>query len=582
MSQVINVICKENQTILDVCRERNVLTKGTCGGVGLCGKCKIRVIRGEVPATKKDETFFTKEELEKGFRLACMAHPLTPCDIEVFSEPDEMQIVTEYGALKERYENTDGRTGNGPGEKKMSVETVEDFRMSNKTLKHIIAVDIGTTTVAMQLLELTSQEDKEDKEDKADAYGVTVKNTCGVINEQRNYGADVLSRIKASVDGKGRQQKECIQRILADGIIKLTEGLEDCATKTDTGIIKNKDLRSDTIDTIDTIDTVDTIVIAGNTTMIHLLMGYSCETLGVAPFKPVTTRMIKSDADKFFLEHIYKSLEQKLSGTKVLVFPGISAFAGGDMVAGLYETGIADTDQIQMFVDLGTNAEMAIGSRRRLLVTSAAAGPAFEGGGIACGTASVNGAICEASLLKDGSFRFKTIGDASPVGICGTGLIEIISELFQAGRLDETGLLDEGKTDTLILSEKENIYLTQKDIRTFQMAKAAICAGIQTLIQQYGTDVSKIERVYIAGGFGYYLNIQKAATIGLFPKELQKKIVPVGNTVLSGIRSFVKKKNGDYELEKIRKMATEINLAGDEYFKESYLQNMYFPDGKTC
>lgn len=420
--------------------------------------------------------------------------------------------------------------------------------------KYAIAIDLGTTTLAFALI------------DKASAQ---VLHTVTALNAQRKYGADVLSRIQASVSGKREELRECIQSELCTGIDRL---LKEC---TFTANHENE-------------KRIDRIVIAGNTTMIHLLMGYDCGTLGVYPFTPVNSNLISGTSKEIF--------GYTLRNTEIttIILPGISAFIGGDIVAGLYAVDIVEQEEVNLFIDLGTNGEMALGNCDRILTTSVAAGPAFEGGNISCGIGSVAGAICSVDIacnpekgFYDGNVR--TIQDKIPCGICGTGVIETVAELLKNEMIDETGLyIDEFFETGFLLSapngvnrisdmgNKEEIVFTQKDIREFQMAKAAVRAGIDILISQYGIEKEEIKNVYLAGGFGFHLNIEKAISVGLLPGEVCDKVKVVGNSSLGGMVKFLSDKDKMTKVQKILDITQEIILAENEEFNAKYLCSMAF------
>ena len=232
-----------------------------------------------------------------------------------------------------------------------------------------------------------------------------------------------------------------------------------------------------------------------------------------------------------------------------------------------------------MFIDLGTNGEMAVGNRDKLLVTSTAAGPAFEGGNISCGVGSVAGAVYGVSI-ENGQARVKTIGDRPPVGICGTGVIEVTAELFRTELLDETGLLDEDYFDDGFLlaetAEGQKITFTQKDVRELQLAKAAVRGGLETLLVRYGIGYEELEHVYVAGGFGVHLDMEKAVAIGLLPEEVLGKIKAVGNTSLGGAAVYGQDPEAEEICRRMIENAEEIDLSTDKEFQDHYMDAMYF------
>lgn len=395
---------------------------------------------------------------------------------------------------------------------------------------YAIAIDLGTTTLAFSLVDIVSKK---------------ILHTVTILNSQRKYGADVLSRIQASVDGKKEELRACIQKDLREGIDEL---LKECR-----------------------IMDIDHIAISGNTTMIHLLMGYDCSTLGVYPFAPVNTEFISGTAEEII------GYKQPGAEIKTTILPSISAFIGGDIVAGLYALDFATNKEISLFVDLGTNGEIALGNCDRILTTSVAAGPAFEGGNISCGTGSVAGAICAVEINRNdvSDIKLNTIHNAPPCGICGTGVIETVAELLKCGLIDETGLLADEYFDTgfPLTNEQEPIIFTQQDIRQFQLAKAAVRTGIEVLTKEYGITVDEIDKVYIAGGFGYHLNINKASSIGLILQELTTKTTAVGNTSLAGAVKYLTDPNASHILQRIKNASEDIILANDSDFQEVYLKN---------
>lgn len=412
------------------------------------------------------------------------------------------------------------------------------------TAEYNLTIDLGTTTLVFQLIE---------KETKMPVYTITS------LNSQRKFGADVISRIQAAAQGKAEELRSCISKNLQEGIIRIEK---ECNLKP--GQIKQ-------------------IVIAGNTTMIHLLKGYDCSGLGKYPFAPVNLDMICEPLDAILGTKMAENVTAKKDENPVLtILPGISAFVGGDIVSGLYALDFHKKDEIGLLIDLGTNGEIALGNKDSILVTSTAAGPAFEGGNIRWGTGSVSGAVCSVAISNQNAddVEVQTIHDKPPCGICGTGVIEIMAELLAQGIVDETGLLSEEYFDKGFpiakTADGEQIVFTQKDIRELQLAKAAIRAGVEALLLRYGITADEISKVYLAGGFGYSLNMKKAAAIGMLPKELAMKALAVGNTSLAGTCRFLYDYDGNAAIENIRAVSEEIILAKDSVFNELYINAMSF------
>lgn len=489
--EIRSVQGKEGETLMEILQHAGIYLNAVCGGRGTCGKCKVKITEG----------------LEPGIYLACKTVPNRACTVSLMDEDGFVVITDNECPEEEKRENILEDSGGG---------------------RYGIGADIGTTTIAMQLVELDSE---------------TIVDTYTAINRQRAYGADVISRIQASNDGKKEQLKQSILDDLETGIRSL--------------LARNPVV-------------VETMGISGNTTMIHLLMGYSCETLGVYPFTPVNVNAIESDYLGLFGNDRYTC--------KVRILPGISTYVGGDIVAGLLTCEFDRKEKISMLIDLGTNGEMAIGNQERILVTSTAAGPAFEGGNIICGTGSIPGAISHA-VYKDNRFEIETIGNQEATGICGTGVIDITYELFKHNLIDETGLLDDEFFEEGILlakNEEKEICFYQKDVREIQLAKSAIRAGIETLLVHYGVSYEEIDTIYIAGGFGYKIDIEKAVGIGLLPEECKGKMKAIGNTSLKGSILYLTEEEAKERMEKIIEKAEEVQLASSREFNDFYMQYMYF------
>ncbi len=499
---------KKGESLMELLLREGYYISAPCGGRGRCGKCKIQVAEGVCKVTPEDQAVFSEEELAAGWRLSCEAYP-------------EDDIVISF-ELK--------------GEAEMEVPDCETVTgtASGKAEHYEVAVDIGTTTIAMQLLAKESGE---------------IFDTVTMINSQRRFGADVITRIQASVDHKGEMLQESIRQDLLNGLKRLTG---------DAGCVLTQ---------------IERIVIAGNTTMGHLLMRYPCDSLGVYPFTPVNINLIRGS--------FFEILGSEECEAEVILLPGISTYVGGDIVSGLYACGIAENDEVSLLVDLGTNGEMAIGNCKRLLTTSTAAGPAFEGGNITWGTGSIPGAICSVEI-EDGEALVRTIRDQAPTGICGTGVVETVAALLQEELIDETGLFDDDYFDDgfclAVTEDGDEILFTQKDVREIQLAKAAIRAGIETLLLRYGIEKEDIAKVYLAGGFGYKLDLEKAFCIGMLPEEFRGRVEAVGNSSLHGAVRYLREAKAEEAVNRIAGISEEVSLSADKDFNEFYMDAMMFEE----
>lgn len=375
----------------------------------------------------------------------------------------------------------------------------------------VIALDLGTTTMAAALVDPDTKK---------------VLRLASCINHQKRFGADIISRINAA----SANDSYMLMRLARKDIMDLTQTLMAAMPNT-------------------------RYVVSGNTTMQHILMGYPCKNLGIYPYTPVDI-----------------SLHTQENFT---MLPGIGVYVGADIVSGIIACDMDISDELCLFIDIGTNGEMAIGNRYKILTASTAAGPAFEGGNISCGNAAVPGAIC--SLKINGrTALYNTIDNKPPKGLCGSGVLETVYELLNAGIIDSTGLLrDEYFENGFPITQ--SIYFNQNDIREVQLAKAAIKAGIDILLKEFHAEYSDIDRLYIAGGFGKHVNITKAGGIGLIPAELTQKSIAVGNTSLKGAVRFALDQDAFSErFINTAKNSEEILLSDIKEFSESYINSINF------
>lgn len=507
-----------SKSLLEVLREADIYVPAYCNGRGTCGKCGIRVMSGHLAVSKEDTKIFDEKQLEKGYRLSCTAHPEEDITITLLSDDeDDFEVLSSQGAV-------------AANQSADADESKDDGGLYG------VAVDIGTTTISMDLMDLESGE---------------VVGSNNRINKQRAFGADVISRIQASNNGQKEALRQSIVHDLVDGFEKIL-----AETAIDAGRVTK-------------------IVIGANTTMEHLLLGYSCETLGVFPFTPVDITTTRKPFSEVFDCDLLPSAE-------VVVMPGISTYVGADIAAGLLSCEFHKAEKPMILIDLGTNGEMAIGYKDRLLCTSTAAGPAFEGGNISCGIGSVKGAICAVKVVETDPLQieYSTIADGEPVGICGTGVLDTTAELVKYELVDETGLLDDDYFDDgiLIATDKngEEIVFTQQDVREIQLAKAAVRAGAEVLVKKFGISEDEVDTVYLAGGFGFRLNIEKAVSIGLLPGSFASKIKIAGNTSLKGAALCLMDEENLKITESLIDRCEEVSLGSDKDFNEAYMDAMMF------
>lgn len=428
------------ESLLLLCQKAGIALSLNCGGKGICGKCKVRFLKGAPMPGISDRRFFSPDELRQGYRLGCLVKLYSDCEV-VLPEKKEPDIVEDFVKVSFCLPETVIKNGRA----------------------YFITTDIGTTTLVMQ---------------KRSILDGSVCAVYKAVNAQKCYGADVISRMEASMHGNREDLRNLIREQIQEGFTTL--GLDD----------------------------ISFMVVAANTTMVHLLMGYDVSSLSKAPFLPKTLDEIETD----------------IAGIPTYIMPGFSAFVGGDIFSGLLALGMKNVDltsdrvfehlhdKLILLLDLGTNAEMALIRNNRLVATSAAAGSAFD-----------------------------SIAD---VGIYGADIISFLYRLLQEKKIDEHGTLqgewfekgvpyvvDEDKD---VNTGTDAVCITQKHIRQMQLAKAAVRCGIDYLVEKFGCTMQEIDHVYVAGGFGYYLDIEAAFGVGLLPEAFQKKTTACGNTALSG------------------------------------------------
>jgi len=440
-----------------------------------------------------------------------------------------------------------------PEEMDMKIASTGSTREINHTDKHSpsstgkklgVAIDIGTTSVVAHLTDINT--------------GARIATASGV-NAQRPYGADVISRIQYCSDN-GHTRLTLLIRDQIESLIQHT-----CTISGE----RQRD--------------IGYIAIAANTIMQHLAAGFSPVGMGVAPFEPVSY---------FGDEHpVWEGL--KASRTcKIYYTPAISAYVGGDITAGMLASKLDETSEPTVYLDIGTNGEIAMKKGDIYYCCAAAAGPAFEGAEITMGMAAVSGAINH--VKWDGGLKLSKIGDKAPTGICGSGLLDALAVLLETGAVDESGrLLDPeeinhdiaqhiGMVDTdnvfWLSREEKGVYMSGKDIRKLQLAKSAIAAGIQTLLEHAGVAENEVKSFVLAGGFGSFMDHVSAAKVGLFPKSFLPITQTMGNTAGEGAALALCSKEARTKLDDMRNHSEYIELSTSVVFNEQFIEHILFPE----
>lgn len=393
------------------------------------------------------------------------------------------------------------------------ISETGEFEKGNLTENLCLALDIGTTTLA--LAPVSVDENK-------------IVKVLTRRNPQRAFGADVITRIEYCKNNSVNE----LNKVL---IKTINEMIEDCC-----------------------LPEINSLYVSGNTTMLHTLFNIDPSSMGVAPFAPEFIHSKHENAEALGIKGV----------RKIISLPSVSAFAGADIVAGMNYIGIESDESYNLLIDLGTNAEIVLFSASKVLCTSAAAGPCFEGANISCGMSATDGAVYSFKINDSGKPEIKTINETEPEGICGTGLIDIIAELLKAGIIDETGYMDCGKYEL-----SENVCINQKDIRQYQLAKSAIYSAIKAITETESITFEQIKNVYISGGFSAQINSQNAIKTGLIPVEFKNKCKAINNSSLLGtVKYALEKNNLSFYIDN----AKYINLSNYSSFPELFINNMEF------
>lgn len=469
-----------------------------CGGHAACAGCRVRITGGAPPAEGEHAAVLTREELADGWRLACRC--TAERDLVLHVEQWETVILADQSPFA--FQPRDGLG---------------------------IAVDVGTTTLVAQLVDLRRG-------------GVLAVRSA--LNPGAAAGADVMSRVHAARDEGTRRRLVAELRRSVGGLVT---GLADAAPA---------GMR------------VESIVAAGNTVMHHLFGGIDLRPLSAAPFEPARNDACRLGAGE---------LGWRIAGDpEVRFLPCLGGFVGSDILCGILATRIGERETPSVLIDLGTNGEIAVGNRERILCASTAAGPAFEGGGIGMGMRASTGAVSEVAL-EDGRLRCRVIGNTAPRGLCGSGLIDAVACALDAGSIEPSGRLAGGAKALEVLAP---VRLSQQDIRQLQLAKAAVAAGLHILRRRFGLEDGDEAPVYLAGAFGNYVNRASARRIGLVHAP-EAHLHGAGNTSLLGAKMALFADRDD-DFQALRARIEHVPLASDPAFQERFVRETTFPAALPC
>lgn len=613
----------EGVSLLEAAEKAGVYINSLCGGEGLCGECRLQVVKGKAKADKHAIGFFSKEDIVNGYVLACQTRvqdnlevlvpaksrlemekivtgevPVTycepgkvslhrqPCDPASLFEPLVTKIYLELQepSIDDNISDIDRVTREL--KRKLNYDSFEislaclqglanklrqcDWKVTATVAKHNgigrviqleesdttdknygVAVDVGTTTVVVQLINLKN----------GGVIGVEANH-----NLQARYGEDVISRMIFTC---GRGSLDPLHRALVTNINTLTRALA-----------KEKGINTKDI---------NCLVAAGNTTMSHFLLGLMPCSIRLEPYVPTAT---------VYPQILAKEIDIDINPNAIVeVLPSVASYMGGDIVAGILACGLADRPETSCLIDVGTNGEIAIGNKDWIVCCSASAGPAFEGGGIKWGMRATKGAI-EKIEIKDGQVNYATVGKAKPRGICGSGLIDCIYELVRNRIIGQDGKFNPAIENKRIVVDNDGpqyilafpeetetgqmVTITETDISNLIKSKGAVFAALKSLIDYVGLAFDKLETVYLAGGFGSSLDISKAISIGLLPDIDINRIQFIGNSSVMGARMALLSSPVFEKAIDISKNMTNIELSRYIPFMNEFVAALFLPhtDGK--
>ncbi|WP_035294780.1 ASKHA domain-containing protein [Clostridium sp. KNHs214] len=565
----IEVQVEEGTKLTDCIRKANLHIETPCSGIGMCGKCKVKVV-GELYPPTLEEKKFTHEK--DNIRLACLARVKGDVEVELLNSKKVLKTINRGYSVEAEIDSSIKKVKLPMKDKKNSTPYVEfiDYNINsvdiyekiaqlekendeeiqgvvcNNYLLDIgkyfgdilgVAIDIGTTGMSAYLVNLEDGE---------------VLNKVSSLNPQTQYGGDVLTRISYCINNENGTE------ILRDTIVNKINGMV-----------------SELLDERFSRDNVYRIMIAANTTMLHLFLGVNPKSIARAPYRSV-----------FLNELNFKGKDINISinpGGIVTLLPSASGYVGADIIAGVIAVGFNEKKHSSIFIDIGTNGEIVAISNGKLAATSTAAGPALEGMNIDCGCRAEEGAIDTFSIDEDFNINYTTIDNAPVKGICGSGLMDIAASLVKNNIVLSSGKFNSNLDERVKhrLRDKkfyitEEIYISQKDIRQIQLAKGAIATGVTMLLDEINVSIDEVEEAVIAGSFGYHINPESIMDISLIPKNFKGKITFVGNSSIEGARLALINDNMLRSMTAVKSGIEVLELSTKPKFQEYFVKELKF------
>ena len=614
----------EGRTLLEAARQANVYVGAICGGEGVCGKCRVIVREGEVLGESTE--FLTRDEIRRGYVLACQVVPRSDLQVEVPAEsrlagyegigrdserfrdfahrgaerpPTKLAPVVEKYFLELSEPTLDNPTADQerlleavskrhPGPIQMGLKITRELPRVLRRLNtsrpswtwswdgrvtatvamrgdvnevlcveagdtsdrsYGLALDVGTTTVVAHLVDLTSG---------------TTREAAAKYNSQIKFGADVIHRINSARRPGGAEA-------LHQAIV------QDVETLVDELVQRAHVGRGD----------IQCVVAAGNTSMLHFLLGLEADLIRLSPFVPAAASPPPIRAAEVGLRIHPRGI--------LYALPTVGSFVGGDITAGVLASGLHRCEELSLLLDIGTNGEVVLGNKEFMVACSASAGPAFEGGSVTCGMRATAGAIDSVRIFHQLTVSATTIDDQPPVGLCGTGLIDALSEMLLAGIVDRKGHFqvdrasnrfrtteEDGWPEFLLVSARESgsqrdVVISQADVENLIRTKAAIYAAADTLVQSVGVSFADIRKVYIAGAFGNRLDVSSCVTIGLLPDVPVERIQFIGNSSIAGAKLVMLSRSMFEEVQRIRDRISYLELMVDPAYMEKFTSACFLP-----
>lgn len=554
------ILVEPGTRILEAERKAELVPDAPCGGQGKCGKCRVKAdghmvlaCQTEIHSDMEIDTLSGDQEQEiltEGMHRPVAFRPDLKQKKVILAKPQTGDNRSEWERLTEQLDLErpvlpDLEIASKLYECRKEAEEWYAIYAGNEILDIsrekrrlcFAAFDIGTTTVVGYLMDASNGQE----------LGLKSR-----MNPQTQYGADVIIRADYALEHGVEKLGSCIRNTVDEMLKELAEEA-------------GRD-RED----------ICQVAVVGNTCMHHLFLGISPGSLVHAPYNPAISQGLTLKAGDYGL-HIHRK-------GQLLLLPDIAGYVGADTCGCILALRQDKQDEISLMIDIGTNGEMVLGNRKKLVCCSTAAGPAFEGAKIECGMRGSAGAV-DHVVYENGKWKYTTVGNKAPVGLCGSGLIDLVAQLYKAGFIDESGHLEIGqeKTGVYVLvppgeaGNDRGVYLTQKDIGEVQLAKAAIAAGIHLLMKRLEITEKDIGHVYLAGAFGNYMNSESAAAIGMIPAGLLPRIQPVGNAAGEGAKIALLNAQERKEMDRTVKNMDFVELAASPEFQDCFVDGLCFP-----